>query len=57
VNKKRRVLVERVWRASNLTWQEAERLVDDAIRLGKFIGYQEQPEQHGNNGDTGSVAV
>lgn len=54
MKKKRKVLVTRVWRASNLTWQEAEKIVDDAIRLGKFMAWE---KDSGNKRDSGDVAA
>jgi hypothetical protein len=54
MNKRRRELIEQIWRSSNLTVQEAEKIVDDAIRLGQFMGWE---QGLGNNGDSGSVAA
>ena len=53
MKKRRRKLVEQLWRSSNLTWQEAEQLIDDAIRLGKFTAW----EKHGNKRAGGNVAA
>lgn len=54
MKKRRKVLVTRVWRSSNLTWQEAEQLVDDAIRLGQFLAWE---KGDGNKRDGRDVAA
>lgn len=41
MSKHRQDLIEQVWRSSNLTWREAEKIIDDAIRVGMFMSYQE----------------
>jgi nucleoid DNA-binding protein len=37
----KRELIEEVWRNSNLTWQQAEKIINDAIEMGKVDGYRE----------------
>lgn len=36
--KMKRELVEEIWQASNLTWRQAENLVNEAMKLGEEKG-------------------
>jgi hypothetical protein len=39
----KRELVEEVWRASNLTWREADRIISEAMTLGRAEYHQHGP--------------